>query len=542
MLFFIIASVILGGKTTLAYDIGCMYPEEMPDPFIARGQIALSFAQYCIENKFETPIVVHKAHLLTDCQSNCIAYHDDTFLSTITKERPPFSTPPKYFNSWSRVLCMLQCYSMTLFPIYTGFNTLIASWNFELLPQSQELVDCNHEPSCLQAAVEDADYDPRIIGQVVHLDIFKSQEDDGWNSLGRQTYDFESESIVECTTNCAMYSDTTGYIPRNHQGKKKSQKSSKSTMQKYTVEGTDKLWQPMLETDNFGNFLRQDHVVPHIGYTAKPKLLSKFKKADKPTYDYRTEAELVVKRLQELVGDVERIEMLRFFDNKLYVRAVIQSSFLAQFAPLGLAFEDYCTFLAGIDAAEHDSVLQVWREKVRFDRVRPTTVIQRWGDDEINTFNGNSASTDPENIKARDFQSIIRVMPHSEYPSGSASICTAYAEYVDLYTQEFYGTKLSLLPVGPNAINYGCDDPTSAFAYGCGAPFHVQNMVDLAHICGESRLWGGMHFTKAVEAGHEVASGIGELALEYAKDIKAGSTWTSSFYFGGQDRPICGGT
>ena len=60
-------------------------------------------------------------------------------------------------------------------------------------------------------------------------------------------------------------------------------------------------------------------------------------------------------------------------------------------------------------------------------------------------------------------------------------------------------------------------------------------------MCGESRLWGGMHFTKSVEAGHEVACGIGELALEFAKDVKAGSAWTSSHYFGGADRPICGG-
>ncbi len=49
-----------------------------------------------------------------------------------------------------------------------------------------------------------------------------------------------------------------------------------------------------------------------------------------------------------------------------------------------------------------------------------------------------------------------------------------------------------------------------------------------------------MQFTKAVEAGHEVASGIGELALEFAKDIKAGNTWTRSSYSGGPDRPICG--
>ena len=34
---------------------------------------------------------------------------------------------------------------------------------------------------------------------------------------------------------------------------------------------------------------------------------------------------------------------------------------------------------------------------------------------------------------------------------------------------------------------------------------------------------------------------IGELALEFAKDVKAGSTWTSSSFSGGADRPMCGG-
>jgi hypothetical protein len=561
------ASSILGGSLTLAYDIGCMYPEEMPKPFSVQQQSSALFTQYPIKNKLETPIIVHQAHLYSHCETDCIAYHDDKSLSSITKERPPFSTPPKYFNSWSRTLCMVQCQAMNY--AASGLpdqehvtDALYAYWNFELLPRSQELVNCAHEPSCLQAVVEDADYDPRIIGQVVHLDIFKSQQEDGWNSLGRQTYDAESDSIVECTTNCAAYSDTSGYFPRNHPGKKRSKKRSRSlqhqysaakdtdekkgkkksnsSKQKYDVKGKNKLWQPLLETNDYGNFLRQDHVVPHIGYTVKPKVLSEFKKADKPIYDYASEAELVVKRLRELVGDDKRIEILRFFDSKLYPRALIQLSFIAQFAPVGLSFEDFCMFLAGLDAAEHDSVLQVWREKVRFDRVRPTTVIQRWGDDEINTYNGIPSSTDPEYIKARDFQSFIRVMPHSEYPSGSASICTAYAEFVDLFTQEFFGTDLSLLPVGPDGANYGCDDPTSAFKLGCGTPFHIHNMTELADICGQSRLWGGMHFTKSVEAGHDVATGIGKLALQFAKDVKAGSNWTSSSYIGGADRPVCG--
>jgi hypothetical protein len=386
-----------------------------------------------------------------------------------------------------------------------------------------------------------------VIGQVVYFELASKLEDDGWNSLGRHTYDAESDSVVECTTNCAAYSDTAGYFPRNNPGKKTTKSAKKKTKwsydeaehEKYIVKDSDKLWRPLLETDDRGNFMRQDHVTPHIGHAAKPLLLSNFKKAKNPGYDYKTEADLVVKRLQELVGDEVRIEMLRFFDNKLLVRALIQLSLLAfNFASV-LTFEDYILFLSGISSVEHDAILQAWREKVRFDRVRPTTVIQRWNNDVINTFNGDPSSTEPEDIKARDFQSFIRVMPHSEYPSGSASLCTAYAEFTDLYTQEYFGETMDLLPIGGQGrLSVGCDDINNPFRIGCGASFHVHNMTELASVCGESRLWGGMHFTKSVEAGNEIVAGFGELAMEFVKTIKAGSNWTNA-YTRGSSRPVC---
>jgi hypothetical protein len=537
-------SVMFGGscRTAHAYDIGCVYPQEMPEPFTAHRQIP-NFAPSFQIDKLETPIVVHRAHQATYCASNCVAYHDDTSLNVITKARPPFSTPPEYFNAWSRTLCLVQCTAM-VYPV--SAEIVLTAWNFEILPPSEELMDCNNEPSCLQAIVEKEDYDPRVIGQVVYFELASKLEDDGWNSLGRHTYDAESDSVVECTTNCAAYSDTTGYFPRNNPGKKTKKSAKKKTKwsydeaehEKYIVKDSDKLWQPLLETDDRGNFMRQDHVAPHIGYAAKPLLLSNFKKAKNPGYDYKAEANLVVKRLQELVGDEVRIEMLRFFDNKLLVRALVEFSLQINFASV-LTFEDYMLFLSGISSSEHDAVLQAWREKVRFDRVRPTTVIQRWNNDVINTFNGDPSSTEPEDIKARDFQSFIRVMPHSEYPSGSASICTAYAEFTDLYTQEYFGETMDLFPIGgQRGFSVGCDGNNNPFRIGCDASFHVHNMTELASVCGESRLWGGMHFTKSVEAGNEIVAGIGELGMEFVKTIKAGSNWTNAYTLG-SSRPVC---
>ena len=36
-----------------------------------------------------------------------------------------------------------------------------------------------------------------------------------------------------------------------------------------------------------------------------------------------------------------------------------------------------------------------------------------------------------QTIKGRDFQSYLRNMPHSEFPSGTSCICVAYAEYYE---------------------------------------------------------------------------------------------------------------
>ena len=532
----IAASMMISGRHSLthAYDIGCFYPSGMPDPFSARNRAAIEFSNFVMELQYETPIVVHFAHQFTYCQPGCVAYHDDKALSMITKSRPPFSTPDSYFNSWSRTMCMMQCISDLTESEPWGPNPNIASmlseWDFDVLPTNNDLLDCNHDPVCVQTVAENNDYDPRLIGQLVHLEIAAELEEDGWNSLGKQVYDAETDSVVPCTTNCAPYADITGYFPKNYPGIKWND-------DKYEVKGRDKRWQPLLEENGYGSFNRQDHVTPHIGYTAKTMLIQEFQEAEAPNYDYKAEADLVVNRLQEVVSDESRISALRDFDKKLIVRGIIQKSFRTQFG--SQSFEDYIMYLAGLSAVEHDAVIQAWREKVRFDGVRPTTVIQRWNDDVINTYNGDPTSTEPQDIKARDFQSYVRVMPHSEYPSGSASLCTVYADFTDLYTKEYFGgSTLELSPVGgEGGMALGCsgDEP---FRFGCGASYHVSTMTELVEMCAESRLWGGMHFTKSIEAGKEIMSGVGALGLDYVKTLKNGSDWTNS-YKKGDPRPVC---
>lgn len=112
-----------------------------------------------------------------------------------------------------------------------------------------------------------------------------------------------------------------------------------------------------------------------------------------------------------------------------------------------------------------------------------------------------------------------------------------------MYTKKFFGDTLELFPVHPQqGLSLFCDThgiPT----LGCKQKesFYVHNMSELAMLCGESRLWGGMHFTDSIKAGNELAIGIGGLAMDFVKTIKNGSNWTDAPHtFTSSSRPGCG--
>lgn len=50
------------------------------------------------------------------------------------------------------------------------------------------------------------------------------------------------------------------------------------------------------------------------------------------------------------------------------------------------------------------------------------------------------------------------------------------------------------------------------FFYSGPMPVTFQNASQIRDICGESRLWGGMHFTAAVESAYQLCDGVGDIA------------------------------
>lgn len=189
-----------------------------------------------------------------------------------------------------------------------------------------------------------------------------------------------------------------------------------------------------------------------------------------------------------------------------------------------------------------DSVVLAWTEKVRHDLVRPTTVIQRWGNDTLLTYGGDPSVMEPVEIAARDFQAHTRVMPHSEFPSGSSCMCTVFREFTDGFTEAMYGGNLqNIVFGGDDGHRINCDNEIGEDLPkgGCDHRFSLADMKELEEVCGQSRLWGGMHFTKSVPGGHELCTGIGEKTLDYMLEIMAGTDFGGNEYFYGDERPTC---
>eukprot|EP00797_Seminavis_robusta_P008914 Sro1636_g287580.1 n/a (589) ;mRNA; r:10737-12503 len=518
----------------------------MPDPMVARNNIMTLWASIAQAHPLETPVVVYFGHLSAVCAANCLAYHDDTVLNSVTRARPTISVPEEYHNSYSRVLCFAQC--LGIFADPAGPNRLKPLWELWELEGIQGIrpdvqaalaAAAGGDPSDLGGLLVAEDYHPFLIGHIAALEIASKLAQDGWNAQGALSYDWNTGQPVPCTANCEKYGDITGYAPRNvFTGKQENDTA------KYIVEGNDKYWQPLYEDNGLGTFTSQKHVTPHVGITGKPFVLDSLDSVaplDDPEYDFLKESEMVVERLRETSGDNLKKQKIALYDDKILVRGIIQHGMRNQVGAT-YSYEDEVLFLLGISSAENDALLLSWREKVRHDIVRPTTVIKRWGSDVLETFGGDKAFDGPVNISARDFQAFQRVMPHSEFPSGSSCLCTAYTEFTDAYTSTYFSdVTLKDLTYGEDGFSIGCVDGEDPFVHktsGCDSAFVIPDIASLKEDCSQSRLWGGFHFTASVPAGQELCTGVGGEALSFERMIRNNSTLGSKFHKG-DSRPQC---
>ena len=156
--------------------------------------------------------------------------------------------------------------------------------------------------------------------------------------------------------NKCRYTDPTGYKP--------SYDASDAQLQRK--------WSPLLEENGGGYFSRQEHVVPHIGSMAKPRLLTRDEINNRtvptPMYNYTHEALLVASRMANLTD--EKKMLIEFYDDKVAVVFALTQAIAAK----GVPFEYIVNVLVGMTASSYDSTILAWKEKVNHDLVRPTII------------------------------------------------------------------------------------------------------------------------------------------------------------------------
>jgi len=524
---FLVAATAIASASA-QYDYACMYPDKAKeDLFEARNNIIWATIT-SFEGQLETPYVIHNAHEITMCQAGCAAYHTPGMMDPLTSEPPKFVVPHWGQNPYSILMCMVQCAQYSFLATDLYYRRMKNSYGFDVVkpedqPEVEEWVnDCGDKKHCegecanICAYLQDSSYNPYNMGSYLGVLIKNHFDTDGWNRQGDMQFSTESDEPVPCTASCRLFQDTSGYHP---QIDPRAHPEFYDPMgSKYECEGDCRRWQPLQEGDDQGNLIHQEFVAPHIGKYAHTYLRNVSYDLEDPEYDLYLESLGVIDEVSAASGNETKKNAITLFDDKLKVRRVLQDAITEQFGVPGhMSFQEYLVFLIGISSAEIDGLVQAWAEKVKHDLVRPTTVIKHWDDDNLLTFGGDRNADGPTNIKARDFEAFIRVMPHGEFPSGSSCLCSTYKEFVDKWTMEKYNGTI---------MNFGNVYNDLTF----------NDMTELMEMCGESRLWGGMHYEAAIPAGVETCSGLGTLGVEWADSIRNGATFPNE-WFSGTPRP-----
>lgn len=469
-------------------------------------------------NKYETPITLRFTSLIDSMMWNCVAAYSPDWKDALTKSDTIIDIPSTtsiedgktadLHTSDSRVMCIVNAWLTVVeewvpdavgpllgyvdqFQYYLpkphGFDPDVDACFFD------NLDDEAGKKRCLESLAQENCYAPSTVGKIMGRQVTEYGRNDGWNMYGTLNSDG-----TPCTSNCRSFTDPTGYKPMTPD---------------YT-----RRWQPLLEDDGRGYFTRQEHVTPHIGTLGKPLVLSReemdSRGLPKPQYSYKAESRKVMKRMKSL--NDEKKMMIEFFDDKIKVALKLVETVVFT----GASFEQVLNYVVGLGSGDFDAMLLAWKEKVKHDLVRPTTFIQNeMGEKTIKTWPGPFSKESVKKLKGKNFEAYTRVMPHSEYVSGSGCICQAAYEFTDMWLEKMIGMPNStqiVLPMFPAGSSKVEPDMTPASDID---PIIMENLLAYRNACGESRLDGGMHFTKSVPDSYKLCEGVGVAAAMKSFDL-----------------------
>jgi hypothetical protein len=329
---------------------------------------------------------------------------------------------------------------------------------------------------------------PEGIGRAAGLAVVRVREADGMNQLG----DAGGRQF-----NRMPYADTTGYRPVNT-GDSLNDPSR---------------WQPAVVSRGNGLFTDQRFVTPQWGQTLPYSLppWRQFKVPPPLASDpggpgglaaYKAQADEVL-AVSATLTDAQKMAAELFNDK------IESLGFVALFLSVsqGWSVERFVHYDFLVNLAAFDSGIVMWREKGRFDAVRPFSAIRYlYGDAPVTAWGGPGQGTVA--LPASQWRAYLGVADHPEYPSGSSCFCAAHAQA----SRRYLGTD-TLGWVVPYAQGASRVEPgvTPAADLQLSYPTWTKFETD----CGQSRLWGGVHFQAAIDAAAPVCRAVGNQAFEF---------------------------
>lgn len=304
-------------------------------------------------------------------------------------------------------------------------------------------------------------------------------------------------------------------------------------------------WQPLTQmVDSVGDWATQVHITPHIGIVVKPLSFTtkewlhlkpsrmpfkrpncyrRISKKDRATLQRKLVPHMLRRMRNVFAGDSEEVRRklfrIRWWDNKF-----------VSLGGIGVAYEHYANISRdnvlvtglGETMALHDAVVLAFREKVSNDLARPETIIRHLYHNMTNKnrIPNPRNSTGNETIPVDEFQTLIRTMPHSEFPSASAVLCSAVTTYIE--RQVTWRTNGTFRDTGYEV--YYPKGVIPFFPEGFQGDVRVKfpSIKALAKDCGASRVAAGLHFQPSVDEGHRLGRVVGEKTFETFRDLEEG--------------------
>jgi hypothetical protein len=338
-------------------------------------------------------------------------------------------------------------------------------------------------------AVQSTDLNtPQGLGRAAGLAVVAARENDGMNQLGnaggRQFHR-------------APYADTTGYRPVNT-----------------AYELTDpSRWQPAVTSRGNGIFSVQQFVTPQWAWTEPYSYRSPERFRVPPPLNsnphgpggrqrYKAQLDQVLAASAGLTD--ERKLAAELFNNKIESLGFV-ALFLAQSRRWNV--EQFVQYDFLVNLAAFDGGIAVWQEKARYDAVRPASAARYlYGNGMVTAWGGPGRGT--VNLPADQWKSYLDVADHPEYPSGSSCFCAAHAQA----SRRFLGSDALGWTV-PYARGSSRIEPGVTPAHDTALTFETWTKFET--VCGDSRVWGGVHFQAAVEASKPMCARIGDRAYRF---------------------------